>query len=112
MTNQADNQVKPEVRTESDSDGSLHGVVGLHMVINQAKGKCGEDVPHVFDSSRLPPADSHRCMCGKRTWKQAVADAEAAALKAHTANAASVQSNNQAQRQPPADVSERKANDE
>ena len=29
MTSQADNQVKPEVRTESDSDGSLRGVVGM-----------------------------------------------------------------------------------
>jgi hypothetical protein len=27
MTNQTVNQVKPEARTESDSDGSLHGVV-------------------------------------------------------------------------------------
>lgn len=27
MTSQTDNQVKPEVRTESDSDGSLNGVV-------------------------------------------------------------------------------------
>ena len=80
--------IEPEPRS-----GSLDAVVGLHMVINQAKGKCGEDVPHVFDSNRLPPADSHRCVCGRRTWKQAVTDAEAAALKAHTANAASVQSN-------------------
>lgn len=93
MTSQTDNHVKAGARTERGAPVRLHGVVGLHMVINQAKGKCGEDVPHVFDSNRLPPADSHRCVCGKRTWKQAVADAEAAALKAHTANAASVQSN-------------------
>lgn len=93
MTNKTDNQVKPEARTESEATVRLHGVVGLHMVINQAKGVCGEDVPHVFNSNRLPPADSHRCMCGRRTWKQAVTDAEAVALKAHTANAASVQSN-------------------
>ncbi len=68
-------------------------VVRLHVVIKQAIGNCGEDVPHVFESNRLPPSDTRRCCCGKKTWKQAVADAEAVALKAHTANAASVPPN-------------------
>jgi hypothetical protein len=44
----------------------------LQLMIYPAFGQCGNDAPHVFESTREPPPDHARCVCGACTWRQAV----------------------------------------
>ena len=46
----------------------------VRPVIRQSIGDCGVEVPHVFDTTVLPPNPDKRCRCGKQTWKKAEAE--------------------------------------
>jgi hypothetical protein len=39
-------------------------------VIRQSIGDCGVEVPHVFDTTVMPPHPDKRCRCGKQTWRK------------------------------------------
>lgn len=47
----------------------------LNLVVkNACLYRCGEGgIPHVWESSRIPPHNNDRCMCGAVTWKEGVA---------------------------------------
>ena len=40
-------------------------------MIRQSIGDCGVEVPHVFDTTVMPPHPDKICRCGKQTWKKA-----------------------------------------
>jgi hypothetical protein len=46
----------------------------VRPVIRQSIGGCGVEVPHVFDTTVMPPHPDKRCRCGKQTWKKAEAE--------------------------------------
>lgn len=44
------------------------------MLIKSDRLSCGDDpeIPHVWESSRIPPHDDDKCLCGEVTWTQDV----------------------------------------
>jgi len=43
----------------------------VRPVTRQSNGDCGVEVPHVFDTTVMPPHPEKLCRCGKQTWKKA-----------------------------------------
>ena len=43
----------------------------LMPLIRSTTGKCGENVPHVFESDISPPLGETKCLCGHETWDEA-----------------------------------------
>lgn len=57
--------------TEDAIGGSLHRAGSdVRPVIRASIGDCGDEVPHVFDTTVLPPHPDKRCRCGKQTWRK------------------------------------------
>jgi hypothetical protein len=70
------------IETENAIGGSLHRAGSdVRPVIRQSIGGCGVEVPHVFDTTVMPPHPDKRCRCGKQTWKKAEAETLALRLK-------------------------------
>ena len=68
--------------TEDAIGGSLHRAGSdVRPVIRASIGDCGVEVPHVFDTTVLPPHPDKRCRCGKQTWKKAEAETLARRLE-------------------------------
>lgn len=59
------------ILTEKHSGDSLQRAgSGVRPVIRQSVGGCGEEVPHVYDTTVMPPHPDKRCRCGKQTWRK------------------------------------------
>jgi predicted Zn finger-like uncharacterized protein len=65
------NNIPSDIRPPSDPALASCACSDVRPVIRQSTGDCGVEVPHVFDTTVMPPHPDKRCRCGKQTWKKA-----------------------------------------